>query len=156
MIKSQNKYFEGDLFLVPVYNSEPVVGLIARLSKDKMLGYFFKHNITKGAEFSDVKKIILKENILLIHMCSLLGFTKGEWKFFGKMDYFKNFDFEIPTFKRVDVLSGECFEVLYNNNLEEVNCIKVSDCETLDGFPEDGLAGYQFIQKRLSRILNLK
>jgi hypothetical protein len=144
----KSAYHEGDLFSVPVENAESIVGLIVRVNKNKILAYFFRTatdaSSTKGFE---------KDKVLLIKLCSTLGLDKHEWNIIGRLENWNIKDWPVPVFKRVDVISKECYQIYYNDALEETSMSKAFDCVSLGDYPEDGLAGYGFIEKRLARLL---
>jgi hypothetical protein len=144
----KSAYHEGDLFSVPVENEESIVGLIVRVSKSKMLAYFFRR-VTDALSAKGFEK----DKVLLIKLCSTLGLDKHEWNIFGKLENWNVKDWPVPVFKRVDVISKECYQIFYNDALEETSMSKNLDCVSLGGYPEDGLAGYRFIEKRLARLL---
>ncbi len=146
----KNNYNEGDLFGVPISTSEFIIGLIVKVNNNKMLCYFFSRKVSS---LTDSKIEIERDEVLLVIMCSALGLDKKHWKLIGRYNNWDAKDWKVPNFKRIDIITNKCYEIIYNDSLEEIDSKEVADCASLDDFPEDGLAGYGYVEKRLSRLL---
>lgn len=100
-----------------------------------------------------VKLGIFLTNTLVLFSGSIID--KQYWKLIGRYNNWNPKDWEVPFFKRKDLVSDKWYIIFYNDALEEIDSKEVTDLTSLDGCPEDGLAGYGFVEKRLSRLLTI-
>lgn len=149
-MKKITNYKIGDLIAIPLDKGYSV-GLIANASSYGMLCYFFSPRFERLPTVSMVN--VSKENVVLVKLCSDLGIHKNKWIVIGELPNFNQTDWNTRFFKRQDVLSNEFYVIEYNNELKEINSWLSEDESSIIEYPEDGLAGSGFIEKRLSKIL---
>ena len=143
----------GDVFAVPLETGGYAIGLVARKRASRLLGYFWKKKFPEVPEDLDLSTL-KKEDAYWIVQFSILGLEKGKWKIIGNMPNFRPEEWEVPKFF-LDSAGGGKFIVTYDDKLNEVNRERVPCDYEPEGPPyaEDGLAGYLFVEKRLTRIL---
>jgi hypothetical protein len=146
----RNKYHAGQVFAIPLEGFY-AVGIIVRENKGTLLGYFLKQ------QFKDLPVIESidwsKADYILKKQFSSLGLDKGAWTIIGVAPGFDSASWELPIFKRMDALDGQYYKVFYDERLKETGIHVMDADDNPDKYPDDGLAGYGFIEKRLTRLL---
>lgn len=148
-------YREGDVIAVPLRDGGYAVGVAARLNgKGAVVGYFF------GQRYGDVPDLdeigeLNREEAVLIQTLGDLGLIRGTWPVIGQLPGWRREEWPMPVFGRREELTGRCFRVEYpdgdpNGRPREVP-ISSEECDHL---PEDGAAGFGFIEARLTRLLS--
>lgn len=151
---SRIRYREGDLFAVPLDDGGYAAGLAARSNQQGVvLGYFF------GRRFADLPEVdqfaeLTSEDAVVVERFGDLGLIQESWPVLGQMPGWRRGDWPMPAFSRAELLTGRLLRVEYsdddpNSLLREVE-VASSEFEQL---AEDGLAGFEFMQERLSRLL---
>lgn len=155
-MKKKLKIQEGDVFSYPINDDLFGIGLVLRINGMIMLSVFFDPKFVN--QDSNVLKLDLSKQVIFFTcLCSALGIKNSRWKILGKLESWDKRQWPIPVFKRKDSLSGEYSKVFYNENLEETNCIEVeSGAVTIIDCPDDGLAGYGYVESKMKKLLNLK
>lgn len=144
------KYSPGQIFAIPL-NHFYVAGIIIREDESILLGCFFKQKFNNVPALIDVNTAA--DNIILVKLFGSLGLDKKHWVIIGSLPDFNISEWKIPVFKRKDAISGEYYKVFYNDKLGRVKTELADPGENLDSYPDDGTAGYGFIEKRLLRLL---
>ncbi|MDJ1496835.1 Imm26 family immunity protein [Cytophagaceae bacterium DM2B3-1] len=147
----KRRYSIGDVFCVPLAEKGYCLGLITHIHPRLRvpLGCFFKKLYKKVPAID--RKIIRKENVILVKKFGIQGFDDGSWPIIGKLDPFEIKEWPIPIFLRRLNLSPPQF-VYYNQDLEEVKSEEVSEGTNLSLYHEDGLGGSGFVENRLIRL----
>ena len=143
------KLKSGYIFVVKIENYF-VAGLIARVSKNIALLYFYNKRFKKEPAKNDF--YISDYKVCYISRASTLGLKNGAWKILFPLDEFDKSKWEIPVFIRKDVLDKSLRKIYYDENLKEVNDQYVKKGENVKGLPEDGLAGYVYVENVLEKI----
>ncbi len=147
-------YREGDLFAVPLDGGGYGVGLVARANRDGVVaGYFFGDRFAQPPDPDDLAAVGPKDAIL-IKSFGDLGLVRGEWPVIGQLPGWRREDWPMPAFGRQEPLTGRFLRVEYSDDDPNASPreVQISQAE-FDDLPEDGLAGFEFIQKRLSQGL---
>lgn len=151
-MKRKLPYQEGTLFAVPLRNGGYGLGLVARLSGDGLVfGYFFGPLRTSIPVMGDVGELSAEDSILRLRFGDL-GLLNGEWPIVGQFSGFTRSNWPLPPFVRVDSMAKKAWKTLYTETLEfisETPC----DLELAKENPEDCLAGYGSVEKKLTRLL---
>lgn len=145
------KYSPGQVFAIPL-NHFYAAGIIIRENEGILLGYFYRQKFNSIPTLTDIN--IEADNIILVSIFGALGLDKKQWRIIGSLPNFNIREWEIPVFKRQDAISGEYYKVFYNDKLERVKTELSDPGENLSSYPDDGTAGYGFIEKRLLRLMN--
>ena len=142
---------EGNIFAVPLIEAGYGIGLVARIEKTIMLGYFFKRSLSTVSDELNVSDI-KNWDIVLIARFSYLGIQNGNWPLIGTISEYNRNEWPIPIFRMQEPLSEKYFAVVYNEDLlkEERYLISEEEAEKLFGY---GLYGYIALEKKLSAIL---
>lgn len=144
------KYGLGQVFAVPL-ESCYAIGIITREQNEILLGYFLKQTFKELPALDDIK--LNSAEFILIKKYGSRGLDKGTWIGLGIMSNFNIADWQVPVFKRMDSISGQYYRVYYDDKLNEIKTEPVEQGDNPDKYPDDGLAGYGFVEKRLVRLL---
>lgn len=150
---SKKKYKPGDLFLVPLRSGGFGIGIIVRINKSVILGFFWEKKFDTHPEYIDTSEL-KKSNVFWIKQFSSAGLDIGSWKMIGHYPSFNQTEWGVPRFLREISPFGK-YLISYNDNLEEIESIKVDDSFN-DNLPVDGVAGYGSIEISLSKYLQEK
>ena len=150
-MSSLKKISSGSVITIPL-KGRYIIGLIIRAFENKMLCFFYSCSFQNIPELNQIS--LENTEVIFIKICSDLGFKKGDWRVIGKYENWKEEDWKIPVFKRKDLISGVCYEIIYNDKLEEISN-KRNACKSLEDNPEDGLAGFGFVEKKLQKLIQL-
>ena len=148
------RYQEGDVFVVPLLQSGFAPGVIARADgRGVLLAYFFGRRFERVPTISDVGELSALDHVL-VKRCGDLGLVRGDWPIIGALAEWRREQWPIPAFVRHDLLTDEYMRVEYpdddpNGQPREVPISR----EQFEGLPEDGMAGSQFVEARLSRLV---
>lgn len=149
-------YKEGDWFVVPLESGGYAIGRISRMTKNKfiLLGYFFGPKFIKIPELKDLEKYSF-EDAIFIHRFSYLGFKNEEWKILGHIDDWEKKKWPVPAFYRKDPLSKDHHRrIIYSDTDVNEEILEESvPYEMVKDLPEDGLAGYKYIEEKLNSLL---
>lgn len=146
-------YREGDIFAVPLADGGYALGVVARMDgKGSVLGYFFDERYDDLPELA--KDSLSAVDNVLIQKFGDLGLIRGSWSVIGRIAPWRRHEWPMPAFGRHEELTGRFLRVEYDDDdpNSRPSETEVSP-EELEHLPEDGLAGFGFIEKRLSRIL---
>jgi hypothetical protein len=128
-------------------------GVVARTAPDGklLLGYFFGPRLTSQAE-ADVSDIEPSKAILSLRFGDL-GLVKGLWPVVGRLPDWNPAQWPMPNAVRRDLL-GKAKPILvrYDDN----DPSKILSEEALENdidLPAEGLAGYGFVEAKLSKLL---
>jgi Immunity protein 26 len=143
----------GDLIALPIENKF-AIGLVVRINNDKIpLGNFYGKLFSTIPESIDELKIDFAKPILIKEFGSQ-GLRDGTWKIIGTLPNFKKQDFPVPVF----YTHTKPFKpqlVYFDDNMNEIKRISIEESEAVKytDYPETGLSGSGFIEKRLERII---
>lgn len=150
---SKEKYKPGDLFLVPLRSGGFGIGIIVRINKSVILGFFWKKKFDTHPENINMSELE-KSNVFWIKQFGSAGLDTGSWKTVGHYPSFNQKEWEVPRFLRKISPFGK-YVILYNDDLEEIECMKADD-SFIEDLPIDGVAGYGSIEISLSEYLQQK
>ena len=147
-------YTEGDVFAVPLAEDGYAVGVVARMDgQGIVVGYFF--GPLRGAppeanEFADLHAV---DNVL-VQRFGDVGLIRGKWPILGPLPNWRREEWPTPAFGRHEELTSRYFRVEYPddypNGLPRESQIARDE---FDHLPEDGLAGFGFVEARLTQLL---
>lgn len=146
----------GDIISLPIEN-EFAIGLVTRINDDKIpLGNFYGKLFNTVPESIEELKIDFTKPILIKEFGSQ-GLRDGTWKILGLLPNFKKQDFPVPIF----FTHTKPFKpqlVYFDDNMNEIKrqSIQESEVDKYKDFPQTGLAGSGFIEKRLKRLITKK
>jgi hypothetical protein len=147
-------YSEGDVFAVPLGDGGYGVGVVARMNgQGAVLGYFFGQRYDEPPELGDVGELSAVDNVL-VQVFGDLGLIRGKWPVVGALPGWLREEWPMPAFGRHEELTGRYLRVEYadddpNSRPREVEVSR----EEFEHLPEDGMAGFGFIEARLTRLL---
>jgi hypothetical protein len=152
------KYSEGQWFVVPLKDGGYALGIIVRGSyKTKGgLGYFFGpryENIPDEQETWHKRP----SDAILIAWFGDLGIILGEWPLISTTRPFRQEEWPVPKFHRLDALDpSKGWLVEYDQESDRHVPVREIYCnaEDLAGLPEDGGYGYKAIENLLTKILS--
>jgi hypothetical protein len=155
-MKKKN-YSEGSLFGIPTKPEGYALGLIARCTQKSptCLGFFFK---PKYRSLPSLEQIQLNANdAVLVCWFGDLGLINGDWPIIGPLKNFKQDDWPVPLFRRIDLLdSTNGWLIEYPQNLPifgvPIREIKV-DVNSLAEFADEELFGSGALEITLSKLL---
>ena len=141
------------MFLVPLKDGGFARGVVARTSPDGklLLGYFFGPRLAAQTEAS--LSGLDKDNAVLSLRFGDLALAKGVWPVIGKLPDWDPAKWPMPDAVRRDPL-GRAKPILirYDNN-DPSRVVREEALDNDNGLPADGLAGYGFVEAKLSKIL---
>jgi len=147
-------YKEGDWFAVPLRDGGYALGIAARVDgKGIVLGYFFTPKYDALPTPDDIGNRQPKHAVL-IAIFGDLGFLEGTWKVIRSTEDWDRGKWPIPSFVRVDCISGKAVKVEYSeDNLHEVRNTPI-DPISAHGLPEDGMSGSGAVEIHLTKLLS--
>jgi len=146
-------YPNSSVFLVPLKDGGFARGVVARTAPDGklLLGYFFGPRLASQAE-ADLSGLEPGNAILSLRFGDL-GLLKGLWPVVGKLPEWNSTQWPMPHAVRRDPL-GKLKPVLVR--YDENDPSKRLTEEVLENdidLPADGLAGYGFVEAKLTKLL---
>lgn len=155
MAKKQDlPYRKGTWFLVPLRTGGYARGLVARMDGNGgVFGYFFGPLIGNQCEASlplDTKP----EDALLVGRFGDLGLLNGTWPVLGESEGWKEEEWKMPPFVRVDEHEGKAFLSIYDESTFE--CVSEGPCDPalVEQYPYDRDMGYGAVEIRLTKLLS--
>ena len=146
-------YPNSSVFLVPLKDGGFARGVVARTAPDGklLLGYFFGPRLASQAE-ADMSGLEPSNAILSLRFGDL-GLLKGLWPIVGKLHEWNPAEWPMPNAIRRDPL-GKLKPVLvrYDEN-DPSKRLGEQVLENDIDLPTDGLAGYGFIEAKLTKLL---
>jgi hypothetical protein len=142
----------GDLIQLPI-DDKFAIGLVIRVDSDNTpLGYFYHKLYDFEININNLNLDFF--NPLLIKKFGFQGFMDGTWKILGSKPNFKREDFPVPVFY-THTLPFKPQLVYFDDEMNEVKRVTLeeSDQEKSINYPQTGLAGSGFIEKRLKRLI---
>lgn len=118
-----------------------------------MLGYFFGLRFDEPPGLSYVDELSAVDNAL-IQTFGDLGLIRGKWPVIGRLARWRREEWPMPAFGRHEELTGRYLRVEYddddpNSRPREVEISR----DEFEQVPQDGLAGFGFVEARLTRLL---
>ena len=147
-------YREGDLFAVPLTFGGYAIGVAARANRrGAVLGYFFGGWYESVPDADDVGQLT-PSRAVLAQVFGDLGLVRGSWRVIAPLPGRRREDWPMPAFGRREELTGRCIRVEYsdddpNSSPREIP-VAAEECDRL---PEDGAAGYRFVEAKLSTLV---
>ncbi|RDB03721.1 hypothetical protein [Runella aurantiaca] len=147
---------EGDLIALPIEN-QCAIGLVTRVDDYKTpLGYFFSRLFNQPPQSIDDLLIDFQKPVLIIKF-GFQGFKDGTWKILDSLPNFKRGDFPVPVF----FTHTKPFKpqlVYFDDNMNEIRrqSIEESEAQKYKDYPETGLGGSGFVEKKLKRLITEK
>jgi hypothetical protein len=145
-------YKEGTVFSVPLSQGF-ATGVVARMApKGKIvLGYFYGPRMASSVKLDDFIPGV--DNCVLCCRFGDLGLIKGYWPIIGEMTGWQRSAWPMPDFIRRDLL-GRLRPVRVQYADDDPGLVIAETVADDDvGLPEDGLAGYGFVEATLDRLL---
>lgn len=149
----KQSYPDGSVFLVPLRDGGFARGVVARSARggQLLLGYFFGPRLTSPSEV-DFFELEPKNAILCLRFGDL-GLFKGLWAVVGNVPDWNPAKWPMPNAVRRDPL-GKMRPVLVKYDDSDPSRILGEEVLQSDsGLPSDGVAGYGFVEAKLSRLL---
>lgn len=146
-------YQEGFAFLVPLKDGGFARGVVARVApKGKIVfGYFFAPRLptSEGAEFYAIKP----EEATFTTFFGDLGLVKGHWPIVGKMADWDRARWPLRDTVRRDPLGKLRPMLVRYDDSDPSKVLSETAIDNDNGLPDDGLAGYRYVEARLSKLL---
>lgn len=146
-------YSDSSVFLVPLKDGGFARGVVARTAPGGklLLGYFFGPRLASQTE-ADLSGLEPKDAVLSLRFGDL-GLLKGLWPVVGKLPGWNPAKWPMPNAVRRDPL-GKTKPILirYDDN-DPSKILSEEVLESDNDLPSDGLAGYGFVEAKLSKIL---
>ena len=140
----------GKLFVVPLKDGGFSVGLVARQDKSILLGYFFDTYFSeKPSNVDDFN--FDKNNVCLICLFGIVGLKSNEWTVIGDLPNWDKQEWLVPTFKQKDPLLNIYYAITYDDDLNEVSRIKISEDDAKTLF-NSGVHGSGVVESILSKL----
>jgi hypothetical protein len=149
-------YAEGDVFAVPLGGGGYAVGVVARMNgRGAVLGYFFEQRYELAPTLAGVGELDAVDNAL-IAIFGDLGLIRGKWPVLGRLPGWRRQEWPMPAFGRHEQVTGRYFRVEYDDDDPSSRPSEVEiPRHEFDRLPEDGMAGFGFIEARLTRLSTL-
>jgi hypothetical protein len=146
------KIEEGTCFAVPLSKGGLAIGVATRIGKrGVLLGYFFGPRRKTIPRLGDLEDLRPADAIRAMRFGDL-GLQNAVWTVVGKLPSWNASDWPVPEFGQIDKISGLAFRVRYED-ISAIGARTKAKKEEVDGLPEDGLAGYEFVEEVLDRDL---
>lgn len=146
-------YPDSSVFLVPLKDGGFARGVVARTAPTGklLLGYFFGPRLASQTDV-DLSGLEPKDAVLSLRFGDL-GLFKGLWPVVGKLPSWDPVKWPMPNAVRRDPL-GRTKPILirYDDN-DPSKILSQEVLENDNNLPADGLAGYAFVEARLSKLL---
>lgn len=147
----QKKYHIGEIFAIPLTKCY-AIGIIVRTKGPVLLGFFLNKIYDQIPKIEEIK--LEHDNFILKMRFGSLGLDKGKWQILGAISETVVLSWDIPQFKRKDVVNEDLYKVKYSDELKEINLEPMGVNEDLNKYPDDVVAGYIALEKRLAKLLN--
>ncbi len=147
-------YREGDVFAVPLQDGSYGIGVVARMDgRGAVLGYFFNRRYDSAPAAADLGGLTALDAIL-VQVFGDPGLVRGSWPVIGPLPNWRREEWPMPAFGRYEELTGRYFRVAYSDDDPNSRPREVPiSQEEFERLPEDGAAGFGFIEARLTRLL---
>ena len=146
-------YPNGSVFVVPLKDGGFARGVVARSAPGGKLlfGYFFGPRLASMPE-ADLLGLEPEKAVLHLRFGDL-GLFRGLWPLVGKLPDWNPDEWPISNAVRRDPL-GKIKPVLVKYDESDPSRILCEETlENDNGLPTDGLAGYAFVEAKLSKLL---
>ena len=150
------QYAEGDVFAVPLREGGYGVGVVARTNGEgAVLGYFFGQRHEEPPKLADLGEPHAVDNVL-VAIFGDLGLIRGKWPIVGQLPAWRREEWPMPAFGRYEQLTGRYVRVEYTDDDPNSRPTEVEiSRDEFERLPEDGMAGFGFIEARLTRLLSV-
>lgn len=146
-------YPNGSVFLVPLKDGGTARGVVARTAPGgkMLLGYFFGPRFESRAEAAqpDLKP----ENAVLCLRFGDLGLLKGLWPVIGTVPNWNPARWPTPDAVRRDLLGNMKPVLIKYDDYDPSKVVSEQILEADNGLPDTGLAGYGFVESKLTKLL---
>lgn len=147
----KRRIYLGSVFAIPTIKNEYLTGIVVREEGNILLCYFFGTLYRKIPKQDEVENII-NDDILYVKQVSNMGLKDNEWKVIAKLDRIDKEKWDIPIFKKQDILTKKYYAVTVNEDLDEVSQKQITEEESKNMY-NTGTAGSVFIEKFLSKLV---
>ena len=154
-VVDRTPYNEGDVFAVPLRDGGYAPGVIARADgKGVVVGYFFAKRFQSVPPISALGDLSPLDHVL-VQRFGDIGLIQGTWPRLGALPEWRRESWPIPAFGRHDKLTDSYVRVEYADNdpNSRPREVPISE-EQFEQLANDGLAGFQFVEDRLTRLLS--
>lgn len=147
-------YAEGDLFCFKLPSGAYALGLIARVAPGgKVIAVYVFQGLLSSVPFETA--IPPRGRVVLVARVGDLGLMNGSWQVVRRKGPWSAGDWPIPTFGRIEPISGRAWRVTYRdenpNSRPKETEVKASEVE---GLPQDSLHGYVSLERVVARDLD--
>ena len=148
-------YREGTWFAVPLSDGEYALGIVARIGQRGVtLGYFFGPRRRVLPTLEEIEGLS-PGDAAFVGIFGDLGLIKGRWPIIGRDAAWNPRRWAMPAFGRIEEATGRAFRVEYDDvNLPRVRREVSATREEVERLPKEGVAGYGFIEAKLTRLLS--
>ena len=150
-------YAEGTWFAVPLRTGGFGVGIVARVNADEsggiVVAYCFGPRLSSLPRPEDLGSLEPKDAVLVCR-CGDLGLREGTWPILGAGQRMPAKTWPMPTFVRVNPLSGRSYKVRYSD--DDLQCVTAEEPVSLDethSMPRDGLFGAGAVEIALTNAI---
>ena len=150
MKQNKTKIKEGVIFGVPIGKGF-AVGLMARYSDHGILAYFLNRLYDNLPTVDEIR--FEKNDIIYIVKAGDLGLKNGSWPILGTLEKWNRDEWNVPVFYKKGLIDEKLYAIHYNDELKFVRQEPIDSLENISRYPTDGTAGYEFVEKRLSKLL---
>ena len=149
-------FHDGSWLAVPLIRGVCCIVLAARLGFCVLfLGNFFGKRVKRPPTLADVADLRANDAILVTQFGDL-GLIEGLWRIIGPHPEWNAADWPVPLFGRIDIVTpSRATLVEYNERLETVRETSVAS-KTIENLPDDGVAGYLFVEELLDHLISNK
>ena len=149
-------YRKGTWFLVPLRTEGYARGLVARMDgKGGAFGYFFGPAIDDPSDVG-VPLDVKPDDAVLVGRFGDLGLMNGTWPVLGESDSWKEANWKMPPFVRVDDHEGKAFVSVYDESTFACMSERPCDPALANQYHYDGDMGYGAVEILLTKLLNPK
>jgi hypothetical protein len=152
MARRKQHYREGDWFAVPLEESGYALGLIARMKKSGIFGYFFSRRYAEVPTLVDAARLRSADAIERL-IFGDLDLLNRAWPVLGALPAWDRQQWPMPSFVHRDVVSGCPY--IRTRDQESLNLLserRAREEETV-GLPEDGSFGAGAVVIRISHLI---
>jgi hypothetical protein len=151
--RQKPSYPDGSVFAVPLENGGFARGVVARSAPGGklLLGYFFGPRLASTSEI-DLSDLEAKNAVLCARFGDL-GLFKGVWPIVGKLPDWNPAEWPMIVAVRRDPLGKRKPVLITYDDSDPSKILSEEKLENDNDLPADGLAGYGFIEAKLTKLL---
>ena len=146
-------YREGTWFVVPLRCGGYVPGIVVRSNGNGCIfGYFFGPRHKRIPRLNEVQGL-RHEDVAFSIQFGDLGLLEEHWPIIGESEQWESKAWPMPPFIHIDESSGKACLRYYSEHTLKFIKEEPCDISLASEYPEDGLAGYGFVEARLTKLL---